>query len=53
MPRAGSFPRAGCWSAKSPKIAMFRELHEEVGLEADDVELLGVTSRLAALPSPG
>jgi len=38
------FPQGGMLKDEEPVDAMFRELHEEVGLEADDVEVLGVTS---------
>ncbi len=38
------FPQGGMLQGEEPVDAMFRELHEEVGLEADDVEVLGVTS---------
>jgi putative (di)nucleoside polyphosphate hydrolase len=46
--RAGSkgwqFPQGGVLQGEEPETAMFRELREEVGLDRDDVELLGVTS---------
>ncbi len=46
--RAGSkgwqFPQGGMLVGEDPEDAMYRELREEVGLERDDVELLGVTS---------
>jgi len=38
------FPQGGMLQGEEPVDAMFRELHEEVGLEADDVEVLGITS---------
>ena len=38
------FPQGGMLVDEEPETAMFRELHEEVGLESDDVELLGVTA---------
>jgi putative (di)nucleoside polyphosphate hydrolase len=38
------FPQGGMLLDEEPEVAMFRELHEEVGLEPDDVELLGVTA---------
>lgn len=38
------FPQGGMLRGEEPVDAMFRELHEEVGLEAGDVEVLGVTS---------
>jgi len=37
------FPQGGLMSGESPEDAMFRELREEVGLEATDVEILGST----------
>ncbi len=37
------FPQGGMIEGEEPVDAMFRELHEEVGLEPDDVEVLGVT----------
>ena len=37
------FPQGGMLKGEEPIDAMFRELHEEVGLEAADVEVLGVT----------
>jgi putative (di)nucleoside polyphosphate hydrolase len=46
--RAGSkgwqFPQGGMLLGEGPEQAMYRELHEEVGLEAADVEILGVTT---------
>ncbi len=42
--RGWQFPQGGMLKGEEPVDAMFRELHEEVGLEADDVEVLGVTS---------
>lgn len=45
--RAGSkgwqFPQGGMLVGEDPEAAMYRELHEEVGLVPDDVELLGMT----------
>lgn len=38
------FPQGGVLTGESPEDAMFRELQEEVGLEARDVEILGSTS---------
>ena len=38
------FPQGGMIEGEEPVDAMFRELHEEVGLQPDDVEVLGVTS---------
>lgn len=37
------FPQGGMQEGESAESAMYRELEEEVGLSADDVELLGVT----------
>lgn len=45
--RAGAkgwqFPQGGMLAGEEPVDAMFRELHEEIGLESGDVEVLGVT----------
>lgn len=41
--RGWQFPQGGIDPHESPDEAMFRELYEEVGLEASDVELLGST----------
>lgn len=38
------FPQGGMLEGESPEEAMYRELHEEVGLQATDVEVLGATS---------
>ena len=38
------FPQGGMIEGEEPVEAMFRELHEEVGLAEDDVEVLSVTS---------
>ena len=38
------FPQGGMLEDEEPEQAMFRELHEEVGLQPEDVEVLGVTS---------
>ncbi len=38
------FPQGGMRENESAEEAMFRELHEEVGLREDDVEILGATS---------
>ena len=46
--RAGSkgwqFPQGGMLVGEDPREAMYRELREEVGLDRDDVEMLGVTA---------
>ena len=38
------FPQGGVAPGETAEQAMFRELEEELGLSADDVELLGCTS---------
>ncbi len=38
------FPQGGMQEGESAEEAMFRELHEEVGLRKSDVEVLGATS---------
>ena len=40
---AWKFPQGGISAGESPKQALFRELHEEVGLARDAVEILGST----------
>lgn len=42
---AWQFPQGGMQADESPQEALFRELHEEIGLEEGDVEILGVTKR--------
>lgn len=37
------FPQGGVKCGEDLQVAMYRELREEIGLEKDDVELLGVT----------
>jgi len=37
------FPQGGIHNYESAKEAMYRELHEELGLEPEDVEFLAVT----------
>lgn len=37
------FPQGGINEAESPEEALFRELHEEVGLQPDHVEVLACT----------
>lgn len=37
------FPQGGMLVGEDPAVAMYRELREEIGLEQDDVELLGAT----------
>ena len=38
------FPQGGIQQHEDLEQAMYRELHEEIGLDADDVEVLGKTS---------
>ncbi len=40
---AWQFPQGGINDNESPEAALYRELHEEVGLRKDDVKVLGVT----------
>lgn len=40
---AWQFPQGGMRSDETPAEAMYRELQEEVGLQADQVELIGAT----------
>ncbi|WP_417582360.1 RNA pyrophosphohydrolase [Nitrincola sp.] len=40
---AWQFPQGGIQQDESPEQAMYRELEEEIGLQAADVELLAVT----------
>lgn len=42
---AWQFPQGGLAAGETPLEAMYRELQEEVGLEAQDIEVLGVTKR--------
>jgi putative (di)nucleoside polyphosphate hydrolase len=37
------FPQGGLQGQETPQQALFRELHEELGLEPDDVRILGCT----------
>jgi putative (di)nucleoside polyphosphate hydrolase len=41
--RGWQFPQGGMLEGESPEQAMYRELHEEVGLEPDDVAMLAAT----------
>ena len=43
--RGWQFPQGGILRNERPEAALFRELHEEVGLERTDVEILASTSR--------
>jgi putative (di)nucleoside polyphosphate hydrolase len=40
---AWQFPQGGIRSNETPEDAMFRELYEEVGLDASDVQVMGCT----------
>lgn len=40
---AWQFPQGGIQNSENPEQAMYRELHEEIGLQRDDVELLAST----------
>jgi len=42
---AWQFPQGGMKKEETPEEAMFRELKEEVGLQAEDVKVLAVTRR--------
>ena len=42
---AWQFPQGGLAAGETPLEAMLRELREEVGLEREDIEVLGVTRR--------
>jgi len=42
---AWQFPQGGMMERESPEQAMYRELEEEVGLNPQHVQLLGVTER--------
>ena len=37
------FPQGGMQTGEAPEQSVFRELHEEIGLTASDVELVGAT----------
>lgn len=42
---AWQFPQGGLVSGETPLQAMYRELKEEIGLEREDIEILGATRR--------
>jgi putative (di)nucleoside polyphosphate hydrolase len=37
------FPQGGIQTGETPEESLFRELHEEIGLKSQDVELVGAT----------
>jgi putative (di)nucleoside polyphosphate hydrolase len=37
------FPQGGIQTGETPEESLYRELHEEIGLTRDDVELIGAT----------
>ena len=41
--RGWQFPQGGILQGESPEEALYRELHEEIGLERSDVDLLAAT----------
>lgn len=43
--RGWQFPQGGVRRYERPEDALYRELHEEIGLQREDVELLSSTSR--------
>ncbi len=42
---AWQFPQGGLMADETPEQAMFRELKEEIGLQPEDVKVLGATRR--------
>ncbi len=42
---AWQFPQGGMKADETPEQSMFRELNEEIGLQAEDVKILGCTRR--------
>ncbi len=52
--RGWQFPQGGVLRNEQPEAALYRELHEEIGLERSDVELVASTSRWLRyrLPQP-
>ena len=47
------FPQGGIFVGEDPVDAMYRELREEIGLQREDVELLGVTQDWIRYRLPG
>jgi putative (di)nucleoside polyphosphate hydrolase len=43
--RGWQFPQGGMRQGETPEESLFRELHEEIGLTAQDVQIAGQTSR--------
>ncbi|MGA1496262.1 MAG: NUDIX domain-containing protein, partial [Steroidobacteraceae bacterium] len=41
--RGWQFPQGGILHGERPETALYRELHEEIGLREEDVECLGAT----------
>ncbi len=39
----GQFPQGGMQTGEAPEQSLFRELHEEIGLTAADVDVIGAT----------
>ena len=40
---AWQFPQGGIRSSESPEEALYRELHEEIGLAGEEVQIVGTT----------
>jgi putative (di)nucleoside polyphosphate hydrolase len=43
--RGWQFPQGGMRGGESPEDALYRELHEEIGLKDSDVQIVGTTRR--------
>lgn len=50
---AWQFPQGGIKAHETPERALFRELHEEIGLKAKQVQVLGVTRNWLRYRLPG
>ncbi len=50
---AWQFPQGGIQRGESPREALFRELHEELGLLPEHVQILGVTTGWLRYRLPG
>jgi putative (di)nucleoside polyphosphate hydrolase len=46
---AWQFPQGGMKEDETPEQSMFRELKEEIGLQEEDVKILGCTTLFAAI----